>query len=265
MNLKKILLKIYLFVALSVCIFPISSVIAIDFDPPPISPYQGAYWGVNIGDIFRWNATGYHNDNILGSTEICFKINGTDLTTVYGDKYYCLKVRPMIYNKTLGIFQEDPLSMGLANVSLVNFTLSKMYATSPGSEPITLFIPKLDNQLMTDWCAEASYFQYKGHFDPAKSPGIYTTTNTIRYYNETSGDFIEMQFCNDGSLKSCYKQLSYFYGYSYNYTLEVERLYPECEEITNPSPTIPLGISFFLILTIAMVSLLVYTLNKKLK
>jgi hypothetical protein len=244
MNPKKTILRIFIILTFALSFFPIYTTLALPFDPTPSPPYQGVYWGVSKGDIFRWNTTGYNGSTVILSTDTSLRINTTSVITNYDDiEYYALQVQPMIYNETEDVFQEDPLCSNLQNISLVNFTLSKMMA-GPGGQPLTLFIPKLGTSLMTEWCANASYLQYKGLFDPAYPPRVSFTQNSIRYYNNTSGDFTELIYCNDGSLKSCYQYLTYkaMFGFD-ELIINVTRLYPACQEVSSEPPLMP-SISF---------------------
>jgi hypothetical protein len=269
MNPKKTSLRIFLILSLALSIFPIYTSLALPFDPTPLPPYQGVYWGVNKGDIFRWNTTGYNGSTVIYSTDTSLRINKTSVITNYDHiEYYALQVQTMIYNVTEDIFQEDPLHLDLQNISLVNFTLSKMLA-SPGGQPLTLFIPKLGTSLMTEWCANASYIQYKGLFDPAYPPAVSYTQNSIRYYNNTSGDFADLIFCNDGSLKSCSQYLTYkaLFGFD-ELIINTTRLYPTCQEVPNEPPLIP-SISFgsgsLVFFLIGVISVILYGLRNKRK
>ena len=267
MNPKNIILRIFLILSLALIFLPTYTILALHFDPTPSPPYQGVYWGVSKGDIFRWNTTGYNGSAVILSTDTSLRINTTSVITNYDHiKYYALQVQTMIYNKTEDIFQKDPLHMDLQNVSLVNFTLTKMLH-GPGGQPLTLFIPKLGTSLMTEWCANASYLQYKGNFDPAYPPAMSFTQNSIRYYNNTSGDFTELIYCNDGSLKSCSQYLTYkaMFGFE-ELIINVTRLYPACQEVPNEpplNPTISFGSGSLIFFLIGIVSVILYGLKNK--
>ena len=269
MNPKKTIIRIFLILSLVLSFFPFYTILALPFDPTPSPPYQGVYWGVSKGDIFRWNTTGYNGTTVFFSTDASLRINSTSVITNYDHiEYYALQYQTMIYNDTEDAFQEDPLHLGLQNISLINFTLSKMLA-SPGDQPLTRFIPKLGTSLMTEWCANASYLQYKGNFDPAYPPAMSFTQNSIRYYNNTSGDFIELIYCNDGSLKSCSQYLTYkaLFGFD-ELIINTTRLYPACQEIPNEPPLIP-SISFgsgsLVFFLIGVISVILYGLRNKRK
>jgi hypothetical protein len=142
MNPKKAILRIFLILSLALNFFPIYTILAIPFDPTPSPPYQGVYWGVSNGDIFRWNTTGYNGSSLILSTDTSLRINTTSVITNYDHiDYYALQVQTMIYNETEDVFKIDPLHLDLQNISLINFTLSKMLA-GQGGQPLTFFIPK---------------------------------------------------------------------------------------------------------------------------
>ena len=267
MNPKKTILRIFLILSLVLGFSPIYTILALPFNPTPSPPYQGVYWGVSKGDIFRWNTTAYNGSKLIFSLDTSLRINTTSVITNYDHiKYYALQVQMMKYNETDDVFQVDPLYSDLQNFSLVNFTLSKMFA-SPGGQPLTFFIPKLGSSLMTGWCANASYFQYKGLFDPAYPPAVSYTQNSIRYYNNTSGDFTELVYCNDGSLKSCSQYLTYkaMFGFD-EYIINVTRLYPACQEVPNEpplNPTISFGSGSLIFLLVGVISVILYELKNK--
>jgi hypothetical protein len=256
---KRELVNLCLLTILILFFFLRINAVAIPFDPIPTSPYQGTYWDVNIGDIFRWNITAYEGDNLINSMDYSYKINGTDFISWYDDNYYCLKLRKMLYNESTEVFYADPIITNLLNFSLVNFTIPRMYPFQ-GGQPITFFIPKIDRNLMTDWCADASYFQYKTHFD-AESPETYTNRNTIRYYNNTTEEYIEFQYCEDGSLRNCYEYFNNFSTYD-EYTLQVEQLYPRCDDFPNPTPTINIGFFFLLYSSLTIMGLVLFLYKK---
>lgn len=241
----------------------VGTVAAIPFQPTPDSPYENVQWGITNGDVYGWNMSAYDDSGILFFNQTYYyKINNTAKVRIFGtgDWYYAVQIRSMLYNQTTEEITFNPHNLLLHNVSLVNFTNNQMYA-SEGGQPITFFIPKSSStQLMTDWVADASLFQYTGYFDPTSPPSISTTASSIRYYNDTSEEYVELNYDNRGALTSgeIFSKVVNPNGI----TQVITRIYGP--PIGNGSPpNIPFGNSFFVIITVCIVGLVVYSKRKR--
>jgi hypothetical protein len=110
-------------------------------------------------------------------------------------------------------------------------------------------------------------FSIKDFSIPHTPPAVSFTQNSIRYYNNTSGDFTELIYCNDGSLKSCYQYLTYkaLFGFDES-IINVTRLYPACQEVPSEpplNPSISFGNGSLISFLIGAIVVILYDFKKK--
>jgi len=166
----------------------------------------------------------------------------------------------MIYNDTLDLFEPNPVFPDLRQISLVNFTNNIMYHSAHGSAPITFFIPKDGQQILTIWAAQSSYFSYKGYFNSSYLPSISTTSTSIRYYNDTTGENIDLIYYNDGSLKSGIIDTD---TPSKDIEIYIERVDSGSEE--ELTQNIPFGNFYIIFIILGISTLIIYLKFKKIK